>query len=62
MEFRDRTDELLSSGEIKDALNEVTMAMLNIIKLPPELGVQLVTIRKALNELLVIRMAQESNT
>ena len=66
VEFIDKTGQPMSEEELKEALKAVENVIVrDIMKIPPELSVQLTTIRHALLELLhikkVIREHKERN-
>ena len=54
--FADKTGQPKSEDDVKEALKVIENIMVkNILKVPPELAVQLSTIRLALKELLCIK-------
>lgn len=56
IEFIDKTGQPKTEDDLKEALKAVENVMLkDILKVPPELAVQMLTIRQALKELLGIK-------
>jgi hypothetical protein len=58
--MKDVTGRPLSVDELKNALRVCKLQMVNIMKIPPELAVELLTIKLALEELINIKSTQPS--
>ena len=59
MNFNDITGQPVSERDIQEAIDAVRKAMtVDILKLPPELGVQMANIHRCLKELQTIRQAR----
>jgi hypothetical protein len=60
MEFEDRTGKPITSAEFEDAIGVVTKFVPQMMSLPPELAVQMMNIRRCLQQGLLLTKAAEN--